>query len=348
MIVSQTWSSYALSSVVEVCSKDVVEEGDESEGDEVVGGLNDKSSSGGEEFDDSDNEYEYRMKDDQDEEEDVAVEKDDSAFEGEELIDNVIKETRGEKSEAMEENFDVEGLRVDDSDVDKWPVICVDGYHLKGPHGGEDIEKYTHQCYRVQTYLKAYQHPIFPINGRDEWKKSDLSPPVPPKAVKRVGRPPKSSRRLELDEPMQKNKNKRGAPMKEGSSRIKRQQTIVKCGKCGSQGHNARGYTTKTVSNELVSDASSQVPPIKQPQKKQVRGKCKGIMQNANVFMHRRTRIAAPVIGKLQDRKTPKPSATTPSIFHQFQQCHKEVKIKEPAPFIDAEVGERSLDEQGV
>ncbi|KAK4385184.1 hypothetical protein Sango_2642400 [Sesamum angolense] len=149
------------------------------------------------------------------------------------------------------------------------PVICVDGCHLKGPHGGvllaavgidpnnnffpicyavvmrenreiwewfltllkmdlhiendcnytfmsdkqkglvgalqelflmqnigEDIEKYTHQCYRVQTYLKAYQHPIFPINGRDEWKKSDLSPPVPPKPVKRVGRPPNQAEDL--------------------------------------------------------------------------------------------------------------------------------------------------------
>ncbi|KAL0321807.1 UNVERIFIED_CONTAM: hypothetical protein Scaly_2477100 [Sesamum calycinum] len=243
---------------------------------------------------------------------------------------------------------------------------------------GEDIEKYTHQCYRVQTYLKAYQHPIFPINGRDEWKKSDLSPPVPPKPVKRVGRPPKSSRRLEVDEPVQKNKKRRGAPMKEGSSRIKRQQTTVKCGKCGGQGHNARGCATKTASNEPVPDASSQVPPTEQPQKKQVRRKCKGTMQDPDVVMHRRTRslytgkkesivasvqeedgvmhrrtrsghipVVAPVIRKLQDRKTPKPSATAPTMFHQFQQCQKGVKIKEPAPFIDVEVGGRSLDEQG-
>ncbi|KAL0375555.1 UNVERIFIED_CONTAM: hypothetical protein Scaly_0673100 [Sesamum calycinum] len=243
---------------------------------------------------------------------------------------------------------------------------------------GEDIEKYTHQCYRVQTYLKAYQHPIFPINGRDEWKKSDLSPPVPPKAVKRVGRPPKSSRRLEVDEPVQKNKKRRGAPMKEGSSRIKRQQTTVKCGKCGGQGHNARGCATKTASNEPVPDASSQVPPTEQPQKSRleesVKASCKMQMlscigeqevciqgkletivasvQEEDGVMHRRTRsghipVAAPVIRKLQDRKAPKPSATAPSMFHQFQQCQKGVKIKEPAPFIDVEVGGRSLDEQG-
>ncbi|KAL0297308.1 UNVERIFIED_CONTAM: hypothetical protein Sradi_6782900 [Sesamum radiatum] len=61
------------------------------------------------------------MTDDKDEEEDVAVEKDDRAFEGEELVDTVIKETdEGKKSEAREEDFDAEGLRVDDTNVDNW------------------------------------------------------------------------------------------------------------------------------------------------------------------------------------------------------------------------------------
>ncbi|KAL0374098.1 UNVERIFIED_CONTAM: hypothetical protein Sradi_3325500 [Sesamum radiatum] len=219
---------------------------------------------------------------------------------------------------------------------------------------GEDIEKYTHQCYRVETYLKAYHHPILPINGRDEWKKSDFNPPVPPKAVKRVGRPPKSSRRLEVDEPVNKKKKRRGAPiLKEGSSRIKRQQTTVKCGKCGHQGHNARGCATKTAPSEPVPDASSQVPPKEQPQKIQVRRKGKAIMHEPEVVLHKRTRsgnipAAAPVIRKLQNIKPTKSFATAPSMFQQFQQCHKGVKIKEPANFVDAEVGGRSLDEQGV
>ncbi|KAL0381583.1 UNVERIFIED_CONTAM: hypothetical protein Sangu_0222600 [Sesamum angustifolium] len=244
---------------------------------------------------------------------------------------------------------------------------------------GEDIEKYTHQCYRVQTYLKAYQHPIFPINGRDEWKKSDLSPPVPPKPVKRVGRPPKSSRRLEVDEPVQKNKKRRGAPMKEGSSRIKRQQTTVKCGKCGGQGHNARGCATKTASNEPVPDASSKSHQQNNHRKSRleesvkasckiqmlscigeqevcIQGKLESIVasvQEEDGVMHRRTRsghipVAAPVIRKLQDRKAPKPSATAPTMFHQFQQCQKGVKIKEPAPFIDVEVGGSHWMSKGV
>ncbi|KAL0373305.1 UNVERIFIED_CONTAM: hypothetical protein Sradi_3246200 [Sesamum radiatum] len=148
-----------------------------------------------------------------------------------------------------------------------------------------------------------------PINGRDKWKKSDSSTLVPPKAVKRVGRPPKSNRRLEPDEAVQKQKKRRGAPMKEGSSKIKRQQTTFKCEKCGSQGHNTRGCAIKTASNEPIPDVSSQVPLKEQPQKIK---KGKAIMQEEDVVMHRRTRsghisAVAPVIRKR--------SATAPSMF---------------------------------
>ncbi|KAL0409302.1 UNVERIFIED_CONTAM: hypothetical protein Sradi_1864600 [Sesamum radiatum] len=148
---------------------------------------------------------------------------------------------------------------------------------------------------RVETYLKAYHHPILPINGRDEWKKSDLSPPVPPKDVKRVGRPPKSSKRLEADEPVNKKKKRRGAPiLKEGSS--------------GSKGN-------KPLCRFLFSVA--------------VRRKGKAIMHEPEVVLHKRTRsgsipAATLVIRKLQNRKPPKPFATTPSMSQQFQQCPRE------------------------
>ncbi|KAL2237499.1 UNVERIFIED_CONTAM: hypothetical protein Sindi_0941600, partial [Sesamum indicum] len=101
-----------------------------------------------------------------------------------------------------------------------------------------------------------------------------------------------------------------------------------KCEKCGCQGHNARGCATKTASNECIPDASSQVPPTGQPEKMQVRRKGKAIMQEAEPILHRRTRsghipITAPVTTKLHNRKAPKPSATAPSVFEQFQQCQK-------------------------
>ncbi|KAL2230440.1 UNVERIFIED_CONTAM: hypothetical protein Sindi_1638400, partial [Sesamum indicum] len=91
----------------------VAQEGDESEGYEVVGGLDDNEfSSGGEEFDDSDSEYEYKMKEDQDEEEDVAAKNDDCPVQEdkEELVDNVIM------NEARMEDIDA-GMVMEDEDL---------------------------------------------------------------------------------------------------------------------------------------------------------------------------------------------------------------------------------------
>ncbi|KAK4382841.1 hypothetical protein Sango_2834600 [Sesamum angolense] len=122
---------------------------------------------------------------------------------------------------------------------------------------------YTHQCYRVEKYLKVYEHPILPINGRKEWKKSDFVPLVPPNPMKKVGRPRKT-RRLEPDEPVQKKKERKPAPIfKEGSNKIKRQQTTVKCGKCGVQGHNARTCQGPVI--DVVTDAASQVMGRNEP-----------------------------------------------------------------------------------
>ncbi|KAK4428904.1 hypothetical protein Salat_1190300 [Sesamum alatum] len=74
-----------------------------------------------EEFDDSDSEYDYRIDQDQDEDEEeyVTAENDDWVFQGEELVDNVVKEAEeGNKGEAKVQDSNVEGLRVDDIDID--------------------------------------------------------------------------------------------------------------------------------------------------------------------------------------------------------------------------------------
>ncbi|KAL2241124.1 UNVERIFIED_CONTAM: hypothetical protein Sindi_0753600 [Sesamum indicum] len=56
--------------------------------------------------------------------------------------------------------------------------------------------------------------------------------------------------------------------------------------------------------------------------------------------------VVAHVVRKLQNRKAPKPFATAPSMFDQFQQYQKRVKTKEHTSFVDAEVGRKPLDEQ--
>ncbi|KAL0433472.1 UNVERIFIED_CONTAM: hypothetical protein Slati_2681500 [Sesamum latifolium] len=225
---------------------------------------------------------------------------------------------------------------------------------------GEDIEKYTHQCYRVEAYSMAYQHAIMPINGRSEWKKSDLIPPTPPNPVKKVGRP-KKTRRMEPDEPVTKKKKKKPGPIiKEGAKKVKRQQTSVKCGKCGIQGHNARGCTSNATEKEHVADAASQVrhgnepvidersevnlpPPA--PQKLNVRRKGnEPMLEEPQAVMHRRTRSGCiPLPPTPAFKNLLKPTRTAPTMFEQFKQCQKGVKIREPTPFVK---GERTSQEQ--
>ncbi|KAK4416970.1 hypothetical protein Salat_2522500 [Sesamum alatum] len=166
------------------------------------------------------------------------------------------------------------------------------------------------------------------------------------------------ARRLEVDEAAPKKRKGRPGPvMREGSSTIKRQQSTIKCGKCGLQGHNARGCHEKDARTDPIPDASSQVQPNSNVI--QVPTKGKGIMQEPKVPLQARTRSGQiPTEGpkKLQGhiggvgpviRNPQKSCATAPTMFQQFQECQKGIRIKEPAPFVEGQSGARSLQEQG-
>ncbi|KAK4438127.1 hypothetical protein Salat_0146800 [Sesamum alatum] len=102
--------------------------------------------------------------------------------------------------------------------------------------------------------------------------------------------------------------------MREGSSKLKRQQTTVKCGKCGLQEHTAKGCPGKDVRTNLIPDASSQVQPNFNVIQVTIKGK--GIMQEPEVPLHARTRSGH--IGGVEPviRKPKKLWATTPTIFN--------------------------------
>ncbi|KAK4388192.1 hypothetical protein Sango_2425800 [Sesamum angolense] len=152
---------------------------------------------------------------------------------------------------------------------------------------GENIENYTHQCYRVEKYLKVYEHAILPINGRKEWKKSDFVPPVPSNPVKK--------------------------------------------------GHNARTCEGPVI--DVVTDAASQVMGRNEavaeapneavaesetiPQKLKVRRKGKEpVHKGVDVVMHRRTRSGY-IPPTSAFKLPPKATATAPTMFEQFKQCQK-------------------------
>ncbi|XP_012849451.1 PREDICTED: uncharacterized protein LOC105969249 [Erythranthe guttata] len=110
----------------------------------------------------------------------------------------------------------------------------------------EDPEQYVHHCYSVDSYKRAYENSISPINGPEFWPQCTLQPPLPPMYTEKAGRPQKLRRR-EPDE-----------PPSVGGTKLKRVPRINKCRKCGQAGHNARkcGGKRKTVeeTNEVDQD----------------------------------------------------------------------------------------------
>ncbi|KAL0361103.1 UNVERIFIED_CONTAM: hypothetical protein Sradi_3794800 [Sesamum radiatum] len=93
----------------------------------------------------------------------------------------------------------------------------------------EEPETYVHHCYRVSTYLKAYEPAILPLTSQEFWPKCDLPPPLPPTYENRLGRP-KKMRRRESDEP----------PAATNPTKMRKSGKSMKCGICGGTGHNSR------------------------------------------------------------------------------------------------------------
>ncbi|KAK4424358.1 hypothetical protein Salat_1629200 [Sesamum alatum] len=93
----------------------------------------------------------------------------------------------------------------------------------------------------------------------------------------------------------------------------------------GIQGHN--------VSNEPIPDASSQV-----------RSKCRAAIEEPDLG---HVPAALPLIRKLKNKRAPQQAATAPTMFAQFKQCQKGVKLQGPAPFVNTERGGMSTNEQG-
>ncbi|KAI8548880.1 hypothetical protein RHMOL_Rhmol07G0308400 [Rhododendron molle] len=92
----------------------------------------------------------------------------------------------------------------------------------------ENILDYCHPCYGKETNANIYKGIIYPINGWTMWPSSGCVPVLPPNYGRPSGRPKKSRRkeREELENP--------------DADKLKRQNTSLRCGKCGQWGHNIR------------------------------------------------------------------------------------------------------------
>ncbi|KAL6284875.1 hypothetical protein ACE6H2_015804 [Prunus campanulata] len=86
---------------------------------------------------------------------------------------------------------------------------------------------YVDACYHTQTYFKAYENLILPMNGMELWDRTNMPPCVPPSYSKQPGRPRKA-RRKEAGECSNK------------ASVVTKVQDSLRCGQCGRKGHNKR------------------------------------------------------------------------------------------------------------
>ncbi|XP_073120027.1 uncharacterized protein [Henckelia pumila] len=75
---------------------------------------------------------------------------------------------------------------------------------------GFDYYNYTQNCYRLDTYKLVYAFAIMPVNGRNEWKHTNMIPPLPPNPDRPVGRPKKARKRERDEGEQEKNKKKQG------------------------------------------------------------------------------------------------------------------------------------------
>ncbi|PPE02897.1 hypothetical protein GOBAR_DD00057 [Gossypium barbadense] len=92
----------------------------------------------------------------------------------------------------------------------------------------EDPDDYLHRYYHKDTYLKAYEYDLQPINTSHEWTKSGIEPVLPP-IEKTMPSKPKKNRRKAKNE-----------PKKVKSGQLSRGGLIMRCRKCGGEGHNKR------------------------------------------------------------------------------------------------------------
>ncbi|KAJ4788275.1 DEK carboxy-terminal domain protein [Rhynchospora pubera] len=109
-------------------------------------------------------------------------------------------------------------------------------------------EEYVHDCYKVETYLKIYNHTINPISGQDMWDKGGLSQVIIPPELDppKPGRPKKARKKSNVE--LEKNSNR---------SKLSKKGRKVVCSICHQEGHNKRWHTQPITTSEAATASTT-------------------------------------------------------------------------------------------
>lgn len=111
----------------------------------------------------------------------------------------------------------------------KWELSGIPCYHACAciAWSKKAFEPFIHQSYSKDMFLTCYQFIVEPICGEEEWEETSFPKPLPPQVKPQIGRP-------------KKKRNKRNDVVGTDPTRLKRQNTKVKCSYCTEYSHNAR------------------------------------------------------------------------------------------------------------
>lgn len=121
------------------------------------------------------------------------------------------------------------------------PALVEDGSLLGCCHAVSIIyynqdrpENHVDECYRITTFLKPYNHILYPTQGRECWPRRDLAPVNPPDPVYRHKGKRPMLRRKEAGEEVGYTKGK-----------VNRKGLKITCSTCGAIGHNKRFHLSQ-------------------------------------------------------------------------------------------------------
>ena len=101
-------------------------------------------------------------------------------------------------------------------------------------------EDYVHECYNIKTFKKIYNPIINPMNGANMCPDTQHPPVLPPIVTPQPGK--KKKNRIRQPDATNRSQGKLG----------KKHQQSLRCGNCGTLGHNKRSYKTDNVSFSIA------------------------------------------------------------------------------------------------
>lgn len=138
------------------------------------------------------------------------------------------------------EETHVVDINVSRCDCRRWQLTGIPCSHAIACFRLDNIipEDKVHGCYSISTYLRAYEHSIMPIRGKEHWENMNDVEVHPPIYEKKVGRAKKTRKKAPIE--------------LERGTKISKHGVTMHCSICKSADHNKKGHYKYAQHNQGV------------------------------------------------------------------------------------------------